>query len=151
MAVEPLADLWMLVRCVVVEPFRWFCRPIGTTVGVQRSHDFHAVERKGQLNVHRLLHPEGAIVVEGRDALLDRHEVRSVLRCDARDEVEDRSFGGAVVPGRQRIALRLRVSRRQAERTGQDRQHRQRREQDAAIDGRKSHDRFHGQLLFVEG
>ena len=36
-----------------------------------------------------------------------RHEVRPALRRDARDEIGDRGLDRAVVPGRQRIGLRL--------------------------------------------
>ena len=55
-------------------------RLLGLPFRMHRRHDLHAVEREGQLHIHRLLDPERAVVVEGRDALLDRHEVRSVLR-----------------------------------------------------------------------
>ena len=115
------------------------------------ASDLHAVEREGQLHIHRLLDPERAVIVEGRDALLDRHEVRPALRRDACDEIEDRSLGRALVPGRQRIALRLRHRGGRAERGRQHRKHRQRREQDATIDAGKSHDRFHGRIPFVGG
>ncbi len=40
-----------------------------------RRERLHAVEGKQQLKRHRLLGPEGAIVVEGGDAFGDRHEI----------------------------------------------------------------------------
>ena len=113
-------------------------RLLGLPFRMHGRHGLDAVEREGELHVHRLLDPERAVIVEGRDALVERNEVRPALRRDARDEVEDRSLGRTVVPGRQRIALRLRHRDGGAERGGQHRKHRQRREQDAAIDAGKS-------------
>ena len=66
--------------------------------------DLDAVEGEGQLHIHRLLDPQRAVIVEGRDALLGRNEIRPALRRDARDKIEDRSLRRALVPGRQRIA-----------------------------------------------
>jgi hypothetical protein len=63
-------------------------------------HRFCAIEREGHLDIHRLFDPKRAVVIEGRDALVDRNEERSALCCDARDKIEDRSFGSALVPGR---------------------------------------------------
>ena len=63
-------------------------RLLGLPLRMLRRQRLHAVEREGELDVHRLLDPERAVVVEGRDALVDRHEVRPALRGDARDEVE---------------------------------------------------------------
>jgi hypothetical protein len=82
-------------------------RLLGLPFGMHRRKSLHPVERKGQLDIHRLLDPERTVIIEGRDALLDRHEEAPALRCVPCDEIEDRSLGGAVVPGRQRIALRL--------------------------------------------
>src|SRR5207245_8613476 len=62
---------------------------------------------------------------------------------DARDEVEDRRFGCAIVPGRQRIALRLSLRRGGAKRGREQGKQSQGREQDAAIDNRKTNDRLH--------
>ena len=96
-------------------------RLLGLPLRMHRCHGLHAVECEGQLHVHRLLDPERAVIVEGRDALVDRHEVRPALRRDARDEVEDRRFGRAVVPGRERIACACAtapVERSEAESSG---------------------------------
>ena len=113
-------------------------RLLGLPFRMHRRHDLHAVECEGQLDIHRLLDPERAVIVEGRDALVDRYEEGPALRRDARDEVEDRRLGRALVPGRQRIALRLRHRGGGTERGGQYRKHRQGREKDAAIDSRKT-------------
>ena len=78
---------------------------------MRRRQRLHAVEDEGELHIHRLLDPERAVIVEGRDALIDRHEVGPALRRDARDKVEDRSLGRPLVPGWQRVALRLRRRR----------------------------------------
>ena len=66
----------------------------------------HTVEDEGELDIHRLLDPQRAVVVERGDALVGRHEVGPALRGDARDEVSDGFLRRAVVPGRQRVGLR---------------------------------------------
>ena len=58
---------------------------------------------KSELEIHRLLGPERAVVVERGDALGGRDEVRRALLGDFRDEVDDGLFGRAVVPGRERV------------------------------------------------
>ena len=68
-----------------------------------RRQRLDAVEREGELDVHRLLDPQRAVVVERGDALGLGHEVGRAFRGHRRDEIDDRGFGGAVVPGRQRI------------------------------------------------
>ena len=83
-------------------------------------HRLDAVEREGQLEVHRLLGPQRAVVVEGGDALGGRHEIRPALPRNAGDEIDDRLLGGAVVPRRQRVGLRLR-RRREWQATGPNR------------------------------
>ena len=45
------------------------------------------------------------MMVEGRNAFLDRHEILRALRGDTHDEIQDCLFRCAVVPGRQRIGL----------------------------------------------
>ena len=59
--------------------------------------------RRRELEVHRLLGPERAVVVEGGDALGHRNEIRRSFGGHALDESNDRLFRRAVVPGRQRI------------------------------------------------
>ena len=77
-------------------------------VGMLRRQRLHAVERKSELEIHRLLGPERAVIVEGGDALVDGHEVRAALRGHLGDEIGDGFLDRAVVPGRQRIGLRER-------------------------------------------
>ena len=100
-------------------------RLLGLPFRMHRRKDFDAIEHEGQLHIHRLLDPKRAVIVERRDALLNRYEVRPALRRDARDKVEDRRLGRPLVPGRQRIALRLCHRDRGTKRGGQHRKHRQ--------------------------
>ena len=74
--------------------------------GMLRRERLHAVEREEELEIHRLLGPERAVVVEGGDALGERHEVRRAFRRDLRDEVDDGLLGRAVVPRGQRVRRR---------------------------------------------
>jgi hypothetical protein len=46
-----------------------------------------AIQRECQLNGHRLLNPERAVIVEGRDALRLRDESRRARGCDFPDEL----------------------------------------------------------------
>src|SRR5439155_7117710 len=59
--------------------------------------------REEQLNLHRLLAPERPIVVERRNALSRRHEVRAPFLRYTSDEVDDSRFRNARAPGRQWI------------------------------------------------
>ncbi len=70
---------------------------------VLRCERLHSVEREGELDVHRLLGPEGPVVVEDGDALGLRHEARRVRGGDVADEGDDRPPGGRVVPARKRV------------------------------------------------
>ena len=54
----------------------------------------HAVEREGELDVHRLLDPKGAVVVEGGDAFGKRDELGISLRRGRLHEPDDRLLGG---------------------------------------------------------
>ena len=58
-----------------------------------------------QLDRHRLLTPQGSVVVEHRDALLGRHGIRSVAARSAY-EVVDRLLRSTVAPARQRASRR---------------------------------------------
>ena len=69
--------------------------------GMVGRHGLHAIEREGQLDIHRVFHPQCAVVIEGGDALIDGDEVGPALRGNAGDELCDCGFGRAVVPGRQ--------------------------------------------------
>ena len=61
------------------------------------------VERERHLHVHGLLAPQRAVVVESRDALGRRHEIRRALFRHPGDERDDGLFRGSIVPGRQRV------------------------------------------------
>ena len=67
--------------------------------GMFRLELVDAVDDEGELDVHGLLDPEGAVVVEGGDALVGRDEVGRADVGDALHEVRDRLFGRGVVPG----------------------------------------------------
>ena len=69
-------------------------------LGRQR-HD--PVEREHHLAVDRVLDPQRAVLVEGGEPVLGRHEVGAARFGGGADEIEDRLLGRAVVPGRQRI------------------------------------------------
>ena len=88
------------------------CRPRAATANgsfvlplrMLRRERLDAVEREGELEVHRLLAPERAVVVERRRCARRRARSRASPRCrHLRDEVEDRLLRRAVVPRRQRI------------------------------------------------
>ena len=75
----------------------------------------HAIEAIDQLRVDRMLDPQRAVLVEGGDALLRRHEILARGVGGRANEVEDRLFRGAVVPGGQGIAAGSRPERVRAE------------------------------------
>lgn len=66
-----------------------------------------AVESEGELNVHGLLNPKGAIVIEGGYAFFNGNKVGRPFLGDFFDEGDDGFLGGRVVPRRQRIRLRV--------------------------------------------
>jgi hypothetical protein len=68
------------------------------------------IDGKHDLDVHRLLGPQRAIVVEGGNALVGRYEIGAALGRDARDEIGDGLFHRAVIPGGEGIDWRLRIS-----------------------------------------
>ena len=70
---------------------------------VLRRQRLDAVAHEERLEVHRLLGPQRAVVVEHRDALGRRHEVLAAGLGDGRDEGDDARLGGAVVPRGQRV------------------------------------------------
>src|SRR5215204_7142972 len=81
---------------LLVLPFR--------VLGCQR---LHAIERKCKLDIHWLLQPQGAVIVEHRDAFGRWHEIRSALDRDPCDEVSDCLLCSAVVPRGERVSLTL--------------------------------------------
>ena len=81
----------------------WFLR---FPLGMLRRERLHAVEREEELEIHRLLAPERAVVIERGDALFRRNEVRRAFLRHLFDERDDGFLRRGVIPGRQRI-LRL--------------------------------------------
>jgi hypothetical protein len=86
----------------------------------------YALEDVHHLRIHRVLDPQRAVLVEGGDALGGRHELRAALRRGLFTKVDDRLLGRAVVPGRQRVGLRLGMhaqgeQRRQCQKAGKRR------------------------------
>ena len=75
---------------------------------VLRRQCLHAVDQEEGLEVHRLLGPQRAVVVEHRDAFGHRHEVRRAGRRHALDEGDDGLLRPGVVPGGQRFGCRAR-------------------------------------------
>ena len=63
---------------------------------VLRRERLDPVDGEEELEVERLLAPQRAVVVEGGDALVRRHEVGRALLRDALDEAEDRLLCDAV-------------------------------------------------------
>ena len=75
-----------------------------------RAKRLDAVQREEELDIHRLLGPQRAVVVERGNALGGRHEVRRAFLRHLRDEFDDGLLRLAVVPGWKRISS---LSRRQ--------------------------------------
>ena len=74
-------------------------------LGMLRRERLHAIEREVELNGHRLLAPERAVVVEDGDALRNGHEIRRTRRRDLRDKVDDGFLRRTIVPRRQRVGV----------------------------------------------
>ena len=89
-------------------------------LGMLRRERLHAVEREEELEIHRLLGPERAVVVERGDALGGRHEVGRAFLRHLLDEGDDGFLRRAVVPRRQRIGG-LRDCRRECQHAKQRR------------------------------
>ena len=68
-----------------------------------RRERLHAVEREEQLEIHRLLAPERAVVVERGDALVRRNEIGRAFFRHLLDEGDDGFLRRGVVPRGQRV------------------------------------------------
>ena len=60
---------------------------------------FEFVQRESQLERHGIFRPEGAVIVDDRDALGGWHKIRRFLVRHAGDKINDRLFRRRVVPG----------------------------------------------------
>jgi hypothetical protein len=68
-----------------------------------RCERFRPVEGEPDLDVHRLLRPERAVIVKDGDAFGGRNKRVLALGRDALDELYDGPSIGRVIPRRQRI------------------------------------------------
>ncbi|MNZ94900.1 hypothetical protein D3C78_1140200 [compost metagenome] len=75
---------------------------------VLRGHALDLIESEQHLEIHRLLAPQGAIVVEHRDPLGHGDEVLAALGSYRADECLDGLARWPVTPGRQDFVRRLR-------------------------------------------
>ena len=103
--------------------------------GSRFDHSRHAIEAIEQLRIDRMLDPQGAVLIEGRDALLRRDEILARRIGRVAHEIQDRLFCRAVVPGGERLGA-LRPRRRAGNKRGQRRQRGERAEQPAAAQAR---------------
>jgi hypothetical protein len=51
---------------------------------------FHPVKHEGELDIHRLLTPERAVIIKRRNALSRRNEIGCALLCYGGNERSDR-------------------------------------------------------------
>ena len=68
---------------------------------VRLGHLHEPAQDEVELDRHRLLAPERAVVVEHRQAVLDPHRLRPVLAADPCDELHDRPLRRTIPPARQ--------------------------------------------------
>ena len=84
---------------------------------MERSQCLHAIERKSQLGVHRMFHPQGAIIIERCNALGGRHKIRRTLLRHGGNEIQDRllfvapSFHDGSVPPDAEVCARADMGR----------------------------------------
>jgi hypothetical protein len=71
--------------------------------GVGLGHLQESAQDEVKLDRHRLFTPQRAVVVEHRQAILDRHRLSPVAAADAWDELHDRPLHRAVPPARQPV------------------------------------------------
>src|SRR5271167_3418236 len=67
-----------------------------------RGHRLHPIEDERELEIKRLLAPQGSVVIEDRDPLFGLDEVRAARRRHSADKVYDALLGWTLVPGRKR-------------------------------------------------
>ena len=78
-------------------------------LGLRLYERRHAIEAIDKLRIDRVLDPERAVLVEGRDAVRERHEVGARGVGRRVDEFDDRVLSGPRVPRGQGIAFRVRL------------------------------------------
>jgi hypothetical protein len=90
------------LHVVLENPFE---RLLGLPLRVLGREGLHPVEGEDPLEVHRLLAPERAVVIERRDARFRRDELGAAAIRDGLDELDDALLDLTIVPGRQGIRL----------------------------------------------
>jgi len=70
---------------------------------VLRREHLDAIKYEENLRIHRIFHPQGAVIVEGGDALGRFDVVPAVLIRDGSNKFQDRLLRRSVVPRRQWI------------------------------------------------
>ncbi|MNJ34819.1 hypothetical protein D3C77_295440 [compost metagenome] len=78
-------------------------RLLGFPLWVLRGQALDFIQGKLHLEVHWLLAPQGAVIVEHRDAFSHRHIILAAFYADGADKLLDGLARGPVVPGRQRV------------------------------------------------
>ncbi len=78
-----------------------------------RLQRHHAIEGERELDGHGLLRSQGAVVVEGSNALGNGHEIGPTFFRDPCHELEDGLLRHALVPGRERVGGRGAGGRRE--------------------------------------
>ncbi len=67
-------------------------------VGIALGELLQPLPAEEELDLHRLLAPERAVIVERRDPVGGPHVVRPALSGDPRDEIQYRGLGLPIIP-----------------------------------------------------
>lgn len=73
-------------------------RPLVFPFRMHWGKRFNSIKRESKLDIHRLLAPQRAVVVKGRNALWHRDEVRRGLTRHSSDKTQNRLLGPAIIP-----------------------------------------------------
>ena len=73
-------------------------------LGLESGEMLELIQGEEHLHLHRVFAPQRAVVVERGNALRRRHIIAAAFACHAPDQVEDRLFRGAVIPGRKGVS-----------------------------------------------
>ncbi len=90
------ADRVQIVRVALEHGLEWLG---ASPLRVLRGQFAYAIRQENDLEIRRLFGPQGAVVVERGHTVLRRHVVGTARLGHPLYELEDRSFGGALVPG----------------------------------------------------